>query len=605
MKSSKKTSRFPKIITKNVLIFSLALSFFMLAPRLAVSSWLIRAEKFHVSVHGQNSCQECHENVDEDSHPNPDDVNKKPEDFFHVDDCFSCHDNISSDLDQGIHGARKIKDTEAYANCLKCHDPHYQGPIQEETGLFDPSMPRYEQCAACHNPQLELPPWSAEDEACMNCHGYLDPEDVGAAERMRELCFHCHADQGTAAQRLTGKKVPLINPDEYDSTSHAGVTCTICHPQAAGGKHAMQMPGNCGQCHLPHDEKVAHDLHALVSCEACHLRDIQPLRDSQSKRILWESDAKLSQIFGIHDMVSTYDDAACRRCHSGGNQIGAAAMVLPAKSILCMPCHAATFSVWDTTTVLALVVFIVGMVLMLSYVFSGSVAGGTAGSLWPNMFKSLDHGVRTVFSSKVLRIIKALFLDVLLQRRLYRQSAGRWFIHSLIFYPFVLRFTWGFLGLLGSLWKPQWPLFWPMLDKNYPLTAFVFDLTGIMIMFGILLAYIRGKVRGAPGQPKQDRIALALIAGIVVIGYALEAMRIAMTGYPDGSGYAFVGYACSRLFTSTASLTGAYGYVWYVHAILTGAMVAYMPFSRLLHIIIAPLVLSMNEAFAHGHKDEA
>lgn len=36
-----------------------------------------------------------------------------------------------------------------------------------------------------------------------------------------------------------------------------------------------------------------------------------------------------------HYEATPHGDIDCRVCHAGGNDIGAAAMVLPAKSILC------------------------------------------------------------------------------------------------------------------------------------------------------------------------------------------------------------------------------------------------------------------------------
>jgi hypothetical protein len=36
--------------------------------------------------------------------------------------------------------------------------------------------------------------------------------------------------------------------------------------------------------------------------------------------------------------------------------------------------------------------------------------------------------------------------------------------------------------------------------------------------------------------------------------------------------------------------------VWYLHAVLTGAFIVYLPFSRMLHMVMAPLVLAMNAA---------
>ena len=298
------------------------------------------------------------------------------------------------------------------------------------------------------------------------------------------------------------------------------------------------------------------------------------------------------------------DDRSCQKCHRPGNEIGAAAMVLPPKSILCMPCHAATFSVDDTTTIISLVIFLIGLVMVFSYVLSGSTAEGEDHGIAEKCIRIVGKACSVVFSSKVLSLAKVFFTDVLLQRRLYRQSRSRWVIHGLIFYPFLLRFLWGMIALIGSLWKPEWPFVWPMLDKNQPVTAFLFDLTGVILILGIVFALIRGarKMRTRlPDLPSQDRIALTLIGGIALVGFVLEGMRIAMTGFPGGSEWAFVGYGIGELFSQGSRLVNLYGYVWYLHALLSGAFLAYLPFSRLLHIILAPLVLTMNAASDDRH----
>jgi nitrate reductase gamma subunit len=38
-------------------------------------------------------------------------------------------------------------------------------------------------------------------------------------------------------------------------------------------------------------------------------------------------------------------------------------------------------------------------------------------------------------------------------------------------------------------------------------------------------------------------------------------------------------------------ITNIYGYVWYGHAILTGAFVALVPFTRMIHMLTVPVVL--------------
>jgi nitrate reductase gamma subunit len=261
-----------------------------------------------------------------------------------------------------------------------------------------------------------------------------------------------------------------------------------------------------------------------------------------------------------------------------------------------MPCHAATFSAGDAPTIVALLIFSFGFVLAFSYILTGSVAERPSAGSFHKLLILVGHGIRTVFSKKIIPILKATFLDVLVQRRLFRQSPRRWGIHSLIFFPILFRFLWGIAALTASLWMPGWQTVWILLDKNHPATAFLFDLTGLMIIVGVVWAGIREKhiqSQRPPGLPEQDRWALGLVAGIVIVGFALEGMRIAMTEQPPGSGFAFIGHAISRLFSGRSSLTQWYGYMWYSHAVLTGALVAYVPFSGLLHIILAPVVLAI------------
>jgi nitrate reductase gamma subunit len=295
-------------------------------------------------------------------------------------------------------------------------------------------------------------------------------------------------------------------------------------------------------------------------------------------------------------MVRFDDESFCRRCHYPDNGIGAAARVLPAKSILCMPCHAATLSLGDTTTILTLVLFLGGMVMTFSLIFSG-------GSRKNNDEVHFGKRVKTPSGTgKLTVLIKSIVWDVLFQRRLFRQSQTRWLIHSLIFLPLVIRFLWGLVALSASIANPGWSWIWDMLDKNNALTGLVFDLTGMMILIGVISAMVRGRVQHAgqvSGLPQQDRTALILIGSIVLVGFVLEGMRIAMTGTPDSAPYAFVGFSISRLFSQSTVLGNLYAYVWYLHAILTGIFIVYLPFSRLLHIILSPLVLAWNAVAEH------
>lgn len=431
----------------------------------------------------------------------------------------------------------------------------------------------------------------------MACHRRWDSKAPGAARHSKALCLACHGAESPAARAESVGVLPVLDVGPEGLRPHADVACLTCHPQSAQYGHSRQKPDDCRQCHVRHGEAVAHDTHLSVTCGACHLKQVLPRKDKESGLIGWMRQAINPS--RLHDMRLTDDEGACRRCHHSTNAVGAAAMVLPAKGILCMPCHAAAFSAADPITMLALIVFAAGLAASLSYWFSGTLPGVSSEGSSHKGIWILRKMTRTFFSSKIFNILNRLVLDGLLQLKFYRQSPSRWLIHGLIVWPFFLRFLWGIVARMASLWAPgrDWP--WAMLDKNHAVHGMFFDATGLMIIAGAAVAILRGASGPSaklPAMPRHDRLASGLLGAIVGVGFLLEGMRIAMTGYPPGSAYAFVGDALSRFFFGVPGLEDIYGYVWYLHAGLTGAFVAYLPFSRMFHIVLAPLLLAVNAA---------
>lgn len=561
----------------------------------AKAAWHIDTERFHTSVHGQLSCQECHEEINEEAiHPNPANVNKTLKEFFHFEQCTVCHEDVADEIAENSHAGQAATSWQNFANCIECHNPHYQLGVRDDAVILGNSLSAAEKCSLCHKFQAKLPEFSEEDRSCLQCHAMVSNDDPRSADKMAAFCLYCHSadNRQTHSQSFS---YPLIDETEYGSTPHAGVSCMVCHPRAAEFRHSNQPVGDCRQCHRPHDEKVAHDAHAGVTCGGCHLRSVIPVRESDSGIIRWHKSRPENRTSPIHQMQTPEGDAFCRTCHMEGNSIGAAAMVLPAKSVICMPCHPATFSIGDTVTILSMILFLGGFTLVGSIWFSaGDRSGDTDQKL-----ATKTSVFSAVFSSQILAIIKSLILDGLLQRRLFRISKERWLLHALILYPFIFRFIWGLIALVSSLWRPEWTATWAMLNKNHPLTAFLFDLSGMMVIIGFVGMIMRRLSRRPDqkltGLPTADWPAYALLGSIIIGGFILEGMRIAMTGSPGGAPYAFVGDAISRVL-SGFELTGIYGYMWYLHAILTGAFVVYLPFSRMLHMIIAPVSLAMNAA---------
>jgi hypothetical protein len=156
-----------------------------------------------------------------------------------------------------------------------------------------------------------------------------------------------------------------------------------------------------------------------------------------------------------------------------------------------------------------------------------------------------------------------------------------------------MRLTFGMITLGLSLTLPDMDLTRAMLDKNHPLRALFFDLTGLMIITGVIAALFRPEEEreSVSDLPAPGRGMTLLLGLIVVAGFILEGLRIAMTGWPPGAHYAIIGYGISLTVKGMTGITTIYGYGWYGHAVLTGAFVAMIPFTRMIHMLTAPVVL--------------
>ncbi len=523
-------------------------------------SWFVDALKYHISTHGQISCQDCHADIVNNSiHPDPAFVSRNPRESFKSEKCFNCHEaqNIKENLEKGLHGGKSIKRDENYSNCIACHDPHYQAYLSKKPTSRLASLPqRSEPCAACHEKKEALPRPSADNARCFECHGAISSPNNEKTQSVDRLCLSCHGDYTVAARASV--TVPLIDSGSHLVKGHRKLDCLSCHSQAAGFKHNRQPSADCRKCHTPHDEATIHDAHSTVTCQACHLSEIKPSRNPETGKAFWNNSPRTEGISHLNIIRPAGGKDSCGRCHHTGNDVGAAAIILPAKSIICMPCHAATFSIKDVSSILAILGFAFGMCAVASVWISGMAR--------PKPRMTTGFGLTPAFSIRLGGTLKAMFLDGLLQRRLFRQSTSRWLIHGLIVWPMMLRFTWGLVALVGSLAWPAQDWVWKMLDKNYSLTAFFFDFTGLAIICGIILAVISrrfsGDVAPVKGLPERDWLGVGLFAAIIVVGFVPEGARIALSPATGGAHFAFIGWALSFLWSGTAGLDQIYGYVW-------------------------------------------
>jgi Fe-S oxidoreductase/nitrate reductase gamma subunit len=115
---------------------------------------------------------------------------------------------------------------------------------------------------------------------------------------------------------------------------------------------------------------------------------------------------------------------------------------------------------------------------------------------------------------------------------------------------------------------------------------------GLLVLVGLAMAaWRRYVVRPASLDNRaDDGIALGLLAVILLTGFAIEGARMAAVADPWGR-WGFVGYWLSGWFAAAFGPSGLLVFhriLWWFHLALVLGLIAYLPYSKLLHVLLAP-----------------
>ncbi|UCE18421.1 MAG: 4Fe-4S dicluster domain-containing protein [Gemmatimonadota bacterium] len=167
-------------------------------------------------------------------------------------------------------------------------------------------------------------------------------------------------------------------------------------------------------------------------------------------------------------------------------------------------------------------------------------------------------------------------------------------MHLFLFYGFVIPF------LVVILFQ----LFFSLPPPFGNIFSLILDCVGFLGLVGIIIAFIRRYIQKPTRleSTPQDAIGLALISCILLFGFLVEGFRMgslvtpASVWSPVGSVVAgvFHGLGLSRLLHATL-----HGVVWRIHFLLILGFIAYIPYSKLFHILVSPLNILLR---SHGPK---
>jgi heterodisulfide reductase subunit C/nitrate reductase gamma subunit len=312
---------------------------------------------------------------------------------------------------------------------------------------------------------------------------------------------------------------------------------------------------------------------------------------------------------------------------------------------------------------ISLAIFILGLIYKISTWFSLKI-GISAKDITTSerVFAAAKGILGAIFSSKILVLMKVFILDVLLQRRILKENLLRWLMHMLIYGGFMLLLLMHALDevITVSLFSEYYSTLNPFL--------FLRDLFGVMVIAGLGIAVYRRFVLKVPRLKTNtmDHYAIIILAVIMISGVLLEGIKItshtefqnmvenwsglvdekeirALESYwirdfgvvsPNTEGpfdqealaqgreihemncadchsspkWAFTGYALAKILNPIAlalDRAESSNFLWYIHILACFFGLAYLPFSKMFHIIASPISLLVNAVMEKDKSDPA
>ena len=245
------------------------------------------------------------------------------------------------------------------------------------------------------------------------------------------------------------------------------------------------------------------------------------------------------------------------------------------------------------TIILCVLVFLLGSLYNVLLWMHGK---GLTGSPEGRLLRLAPKALRFVLGRRSARAASVFVKDALYLSRLKDRSFTRWTMHFLILGGFVITFL---LDLLVTL-SLDFLHYGPMIDENgwakIWIRDFAFELAGFMMLLGLLIAAFRRFVF----KPKivrtelPDAASILFLLAVVLGGFLLEAMGIAgnIPGHTVNVEYSFLGYIFSL--AMPASVGDIYDQAWLIHAVMSALLIAYIPFSKLFHMIATPVAIEVD-----------
>jgi Fe-S oxidoreductase/nitrate reductase gamma subunit len=200
--------------------------------------------------------------------------------------------------------------------------------------------------------------------------------------------------------------------------------------------------------------------------------------------------------------------------------------------------------------------------------------------------KSAPKG-KIAFSREAL---KQTISDVFLGLRVLKGEVSAGIMHALIFWGF------GVLTIGTTLLLVHEHLTSFLRGKSHLLFEISMEIGGLMLLAGILWALVRRYLQRVSRLERrlEDAVVPLWLLTVVLSGFVLEGLRLAAQR-PAWEQWSFAG-AWVASFISPGHAESTYPYLWWGHALISLGFVAVIPFTKLFHILGAPITYYLHHA---------
>ncbi len=178
--------------------------------------------------------------------------------------------------------------------------------------------------------------------------------------------------------------------------------------------------------------------------------------------------------------------------------------------------------------------------------------------------------------------------EVMLQRPIRQRGRLPWARHMLISWGFSVLFVFDLLTALLTKYLPSEP-FTPG-NPGWLFLKFGLNLSGMILLLGLLIALGRAtRTTGTEEAKFNDTPGTVFLLLVVVTGFIAEAMHFANLAPDPRRAWALLGHWLAEAMRGGAPYGASYSFFWIAHALLALAFLAYLGWSRMIHVFAAPL----------------